>query len=398
MSSTDESERIRVVNQRTMRERRRIEYQHAVRSDFDTDTDTNSTTSIVDDIDRNFSLDSNELDDPYDRENYSEVYNADEDDQVDEKRYEFSEHDNTSPLYPQSPISTGVAVTRLMTFFIDSNLDEKQIVILMRLIKSILPVPNQLPTTLKQVFKVFGKTPLSITKFFCNHCLTMATKRGAHHFCTNVACSFYDSRLSRRQLTEIVSLNIRQKIQSIVLRNFSLFTHHEELFPSFDISSGKRYQWKTKNVVHPITLNLHTDGAPLVRSTKSALWPCFATIAELPPPVREYQSNILTLALWVSCIKPDVNLFLDDVIEQLASLSTDGTSIFIDEHEFKVHVRTLFFVSDLPAKSLFMKTVNFNGYFACTNCLTKGKYFEDEENWLTKRIFRLACAFWRCIW
>lgn len=374
MSGSNKSERSRVVIQRAMRERRRLEYQNVVRSDSDSDmdSDNNPTTSIYDDTDRNSSLDSNEMDDPCDSENYSKVYNADEDDQVDEKKYEFSERDNSPPLYSQSPISTGAAVTRLMAFFIDSNLDQKQIVTLIRLIKSLLPMPNQLPTTLRAIFKVFGKTPSSIMKFYCNHCLTIATKRSAHYFCTNLACSFYQTRLSRRQLTEIVSLDVRQQIQSIVLRNFSLFTHHEDLFPHFDISFGKRYQWKTKDVVHPITLNLHTDGAPLVRSTKSALWLCFAIIAELPPPVREYQSNILTLALWVSCIKPDVNLFLNDVIEQLASLSTNGTSIFIDEHEFKVNVRTLFFVSDLPAKSLFMKTVNFNGYFACTSCLTKG--------------------------
>jgi hypothetical protein len=371
MSNTDEYERLRVINQRIRRERQRIEYRHAVHSESDTDTD--STTSPINDIEDRLCADSNEpAAESFERENDSEVYHADQDDQVDETRCDSSECDNTPPLYFQSPVSIGEAIRRLMTFFVDANLDQQKVVTLLHLIKSLLPVPNSLPTTLKQVFKIFGKSPSCETKFYCNQCLTMATKRSAHYFCTNVACGFHDTRLPRRELTEIVSINIRQKIQSIVLRNFNLFSRHEELFPDSDITSGKRYLLKTKDVVHPITLNLHTDGAPLVRSTKSALWPCFATIAELPPPVREYQSNILTLGLWVSCIKPDVNLFLGDVIEQLMSLSTDGTSIFIHEHEFKVHVRTLFFISDLPAKALFMKTVNFNGYFACTSCLTKG--------------------------
>lgn len=131
---------------------------------------------------------------------------------------------------------------------------------------------------------------------------------------------------------------------------------------------------KTKEAYHPITLIIHTDGASLVQSTKSAVWPYFGAIIELPPPVREYQMNILTLSLWVSAVKPNVNLFLGGIIDQLLALSSHGTSFFVNEHEFNINVKTRYFVSDLPAKSLFMKTINFNSYFACTNCLTEGTF------------------------
>ncbi|CAF4035203.1 unnamed protein product [Rotaria sp. Silwood2] len=36
------------------------------------------------------------------------------------------------------------------------------------------------------------------------------------------------------------------------------------------------------------------------------------------------------------------------------------------------------FVSDLPAKSLFMKTINFNGYYTCTNCITEGTLYNKQ--------------------
>ncbi|CAF4603020.1 unnamed protein product, partial [Rotaria magnacalcarata] len=172
------------------------------------------------------------------------------------------------------------------------------------------------------------------------------TKQNGQHYCTNSTCSLADLQLSKRQLTELVTLNIREKLQSVVRRNLSLFSSHEELFPAFDIPSGARYQSTTKNVVHLITLHIHADGAPLVRSTKSAIWPCFSSIVELPPPV--------------SCIKPDVYLFLEDIIEQLTE--ENGTTIFVNCLEFKIYVKTQLLVSDLPAKSLFMKTINFNGF------------------------------------
>ncbi|CAM4777962.1 unnamed protein product [Rotaria magnacalcarata] len=214
------------------------------------------------------------------------------------------------------------------------------------IIKSILPTPNKLPTTFRQILKIFGKSPTFVTKFYCNSCLTLTTKQNGQHYCTNSTCSLADLQLSKRQLTELVTLNIREKLQSIVRRNLSLFSSHEELFPAFDIPSGARYQSTTKNVVHLITLHIHADGAPLVRSTKSAIWPCFSSIVELPPPV--------------SCIKPDVYLFLEDIIEQLTE--ENGTTIFVNCLEFKIYVKTQLLVSDLPAKSLFMKTINFNGF------------------------------------
>ncbi|CAF1333570.1 unnamed protein product [Rotaria sp. Silwood1] len=196
--------------------------------------------------------------------------------------------------------------------------------------------------------------------------------KGGQQFCTNSYCSLASQKLSKRQLTEVVTVNIREKLQCIIRRNISFFTECQELFPAFDISSGNRYQVITEKVVHPITFNIHVDGAPLVRSTKSSLWPCFSSIVELPPPIREFQTNILTLGFWISCVKPDVNVFLQDIIEQLIDLNQNGTSIFVNENEFKVFVKTQFFISDLPAKSLFTKTINFNGYYACTNCTTEG--------------------------
>ncbi|CAF1533169.1 unnamed protein product [Rotaria magnacalcarata] len=159
---------------------------------------------------------------------------------------------------------------------------------MMCLLKSILPTPNRLPTTFRQILNIYGKTPSSIENFYCNNCWTLIKKKGGQQICTNTNCLSYNLQLSKRQVTEVVTTNIREKVQSVVRRNLSLLTDNDNLFPPFDIPSGDRYQTITKEIDHPITLCIHADGAPLIRSTKSAVWPCFSSIVELPPPVREH--------------------------------------------------------------------------------------------------------------
>ncbi|CAF3816566.1 unnamed protein product [Rotaria sp. Silwood1] len=378
MSDATDAYSQKVARQRHKRNKKKIQYQRTVNSSFVSDTDL--MDAEMTDIEYHLSDDEPKIivDQCEEEDYFEDHYLPDEHDNVRIGDDSTFESDDTPPLYRQSIITTGEAVRKLMTFCIKSNFDKQKVVTMMRLIKSILPTPNKLPTTFKQILKIFGKTPSFVTKFYCNNCLTLTTKHNSQHYCSNSACTLSESQLSKRQLTEIVTMNIRQKLQSIIRRNFSFFSGHEELFPAFDIPSGIRYQSTTKRTTHPITLNIHADGAPLIRSTKSALWPCFGSIVELPPPVREYQSNILTLGLWVSCIKPDVNLFLENIIEQLIELSENGTTIFVNDYEFKINVNTQMFVSDLPAKSLFMKTINFNGYYTCTNCITEGTLYNKQ--------------------
>ncbi|CAF2380024.1 unnamed protein product [Rotaria sp. Silwood2] len=361
----------RVLQQKLNREEQKINYQHVISSD--SDSDSNSTIHRYDDneydlTDNEASIATHHLTDKFLEENYV----PDNYDSIDSGTANLVPYNYSPPLYEHATVTTNEAVNRLMQFFIKSNFDKNKVINMMRLIKSILPSPNKLPTTFRQILRTYGKTPSSIEKFYCNNCFTLTTRKNGQHYCNNTSCRFRNSQLSKKQVTEVVIVNIREKLQSIIKRNFSLFTGSEKLFPSFDIPSGERYGIKTKETLHPITLVIHADGAPLIRSTKSAVWPCFSAIVEIPPPVREYQSNILTLGLWVSTIKPNVNLFLEGIIEQLLNLSNHGTSIFVHEHEFRINVKTQYFVSDLPAKSLFMKTINFNGYFACTNCITEG--------------------------
>jgi len=244
-----------------------------------------------------------------------------------DKLYHDDEHDNTKtlndieddsldqspPLFNGSRLSSMKATKLLMDLLIsDINLDKRNILRLLKLIKFILPQPNTLPKTWKSIMKLFGRTNLSTTTFLCSLCYQKCGKTTFNtKTCRNETCLRSKRTLKTNETVELVNLDLHNQIKIIVNRNIDIMTKKEVYFPTSDISTGSFYQTTiSMSKSNMITLVLHTDGAPLIRSTKQSIWPIFASIIEIPPPIREYQKNIVLLALWSSRSKPDVNVFL----------------------------------------------------------------------------------------
>lgn len=190
------------------------------------------------------------------------------------------------------------------------------------------------------------------------------------NICGNESCCHYKRSLRHTLVDEIVHLDAQSQLNSIINRN-DLFLNKPELYPSSDVCRGSYYMSRSKTE-NQLTLIVHCDGAPLIRSSKQSIWPLFASVVELPPPIREHQRNIILLALWASKRKPAANIFLDETINDLEKLMKSGMTLFLRGVEYKISLSMQFFISDLPAKALFLRTISFNGYSACTNCLMKG--------------------------
>ena len=173
------------------------------------------------------------------------------------------------------------AVSRLMEFYVLSKLEKQQVIKMMQTVKSILPSPNKLPTSFRQILDLYGKISSYSVNFYCNSCWKLARKSSTQHFCNNTVYDFFNSSLSKRQMTEIAITNIRDKLQFIIRRNLIILNNSEDYLLPFDIPSSERYQIINKGKVHPFTLAVHTDDAPLVRSAKASIWPCFNSIIEL---------------------------------------------------------------------------------------------------------------------
>lgn len=189
----------------------------------------------------------------------------------------------------------------------------------------------------------------------------------------NASCLFFKRSLKSGEIDEIVHLDVPSQLNSIIRRNAS-FLNRSDLYPYSDVCRATHYRSGVSND-NRLTLIVHCDGAPLVRSSKRSVWPLFGSVVELPPPIREHHRNIIVLAIWASRRKPNPNIFLHETINDLRRLVKTGITIFFSGVECTINVSTQYFISDLPAKALFLRTISYNGYAACTTCLMRGKSF-----------------------
>ena len=69
---------------------------------------------------------------------------------------------------------------------------------------------------------------------------------------------------------------------------------------------------------------LNTDGIPLFKSSSTALWPVYLEIANLPPALRFRHDNAITCAVWVGRTKPNMNVLLKPVMEDINHMNVVG--------------------------------------------------------------------------
>ncbi|CAF0956332.1 unnamed protein product [Brachionus calyciflorus] len=137
--------------------------------------------------------------------------------------------------------------------------------------------------------------------------------------------------------------------------------------------NGKIYQDKIKYLNRDsilVSLNLNTDGAPLVKSQAFSLWPIFATVAELKSSLRDKFENMIILGLWLSVKKPVMDFYLNKCLEKLQNFIDKNLEI----NGSIIHLRVQSFIADLPARAQFLKINQYNGKFACLNCHDPGIY------------------------
>ena len=128
----------------------------------------------------------------------------------------------------------------------------------------------------------------------------------------------------------------------------------------------------------PITLYWHLDGAPAMKSKSMSLWPIQSFLVELPLNLRYSYKNILLSGLWYGKKKPNMQVFQDSFVNQVATLSDGFQFPNICTPVFKLAPNGQ--AADLVAKGPSLNFKLFNGKWGCSVCLHPGRRLPGRGN------------------
>jgi hypothetical protein len=151
-----------------------------------------------------------------------------------------------------------------------------------------------------------------------------------------------------------------------------------------DIYDGKQYQRFFQNGgilddQRNISLTWNTDGIPVFKSSKFAIWPLYFTVNELPY-VDRISRNCWVYGLWFGSNKPNMLTYLKPFHSGLHNLETRGIRVENpDKGTFVSRAILLAGTCDLPAKCMVCNSVQFNGRYGCSKCKQPGESVRTEK-------------------
>ncbi|CAF1065625.1 unnamed protein product [Didymodactylos carnosus] len=277
--------------------------------------------------------------------------------------------DLDTPLFPGAAVNVRQYHKNILEFCNNVRLEEANVTKLLKLIELALPVPHQSMTTSTKLVDLFREK--SAFKETVRYSICFATI-DENTKCTT-GCRQNQYKRESNNIIEHVTCSDDTELIRTIRRNKDLIKTYPrkvaQLLPN-DILTRAIYQQKLvdNNCLipgrYPVSLMIHIDGAPLVRWAKKQTWPVMAAVCEIPPPLRENQTNIILLALWNGPVKPDIDTLLLDITTTLRR------TIIIDNDEYVIDVQL--FKADGPARSFGLKHNLHNGYHACVECDQQG--------------------------
>ncbi|CAF4442449.1 unnamed protein product [Rotaria sp. Silwood2] len=288
----------------------------------------------------------------------------------------FAEQEADEPLYTGAPVTFKSYHKQILEFGASVKLSESNMNKLLNLIGNALPIENKLLKSYKKILTIFETTSTFNEALKCRYCLATIDRTNS----CSIICGQNNCQRRIGDVIEHITVNRSYgQLIEIIRRNKNLILNYPQLANNLlpgDIITGSIYQQKRKNLkalndTYPITLMIHIDGFPLIHWTKKHTWLVTGSIAEIPPPLRENQLNMLLLSLWNGSIKPDADSLLKEICDTIKQ------TVIVDNIKFLVDV--LLFKADLPARALATKHVNHNAYYSCLECDQEGVWCEESR-------------------
>lgn len=304
-----------------------------------------------------------------------------------------------SMVYENSRQTTDEAVLSVLQLYIKHKLTKNALKDALKTVCDMLPVPNNMPTTVFKLFKYITDLAPScaiIKHYYCNSCQIYYDDKTEHSIqkcrtstecllsAGNTAGVFYELNVvdqikyffEHRNLYKII-------VQQHEPRDSNVIT---------DITDGSEYlrvnySEAHKRGLYDLTLILNTDGLCLKKSSTGNCWPLMFTIAEIPKNLRN--NFVIIIGIWYDNHKPSMNSFLQPFCEKFKTCFDEGVNwihpINKTQHKSKVVVPLI--VADAPARAQIQNIFNFNGRYGCNLCEIKTRKCKILSNKKRKRIY-----------
>jgi len=138
-----------------------------------------------------------------------------------------------------------------------------------------------------------------------------------------------------------------------------------------DVYDGVMYneinQLRKESSMWNLSYMFNLDGCQAANSSKTTIWPIYATINELPPHLRN--KHMLLIGIWADNCEPIMNIFLRPFVKIANELSDIGFTWRLPNNEIVV---TRLFPTcccvDSVARAAILNMKQFNGKYGCTFC------------------------------
>ena len=238
---------------------------------------------------------------------------------------------------------------------------------------------EKLPDSRYLLDKIFNSEIMLTYHAYCPRCelyIKTFDRKDKFIFCNiceeNVALNNFENFF--------ITVNIGQQVKQLLELNreyYNYVVNERQHNPNEikDISDGKKY----RNFIHSLppekrnsyaSLMLNSDGSPVYKSSKATLWPVQMMVNEIP--FKERASNTVVAGIWFGKEKPNMNIFLKPIVNEIQRLSVTGISCIIRGRMKEIFIYCICCCVDSPARCSIQYLIQYNGHYGCSWCLHPG--------------------------
>lgn len=307
--------------------------------------------------------------------------------------HNLSEKDSESEsITPGHWLPLKISVLLIWMYAINYGISGTQMTDLLQLINLHLAVAHPALSSLYKFKNYFSKLafPAGLQKhYYCSFCFAAVEEN--QEKCKNSFClaslkdkknkGYFISVSVEEQLKKLFQRqdfkeNIKAKYKRIKKNNNNIEDIYDgELYKKLSEPGGVLSSDYPLNV----SFTINTDGIPIFKSSKMSIWPVFLMINELPFDIRKCSENMLIAGLWFGEQKPFMYTFTEPLHRDLQKLENEGLEVVVDGQKCVSKAFLICLTADLPAKSAFLNTIQFNGEYSCAHCLQKGSNFRTPK-------------------